>query len=69
LEARGGIEPPIKVLQTFAFPLGDRAFGSESISRATPSRIRDRSQQKPQPKQKTHLPDFLAVGRKNSEAI
>jgi hypothetical protein len=26
LEARGGIEPPIKVLQTFALPLGDRAF-------------------------------------------
>jgi hypothetical protein len=25
LEARGGIEPPIKVLQTYAFPLGDRA--------------------------------------------
>jgi hypothetical protein len=25
LEARGGIEPPIKVLQTFALPLGDRA--------------------------------------------
>jgi hypothetical protein len=26
LEARGGIEPPIKVLQTFALPLGDRAM-------------------------------------------
>jgi hypothetical protein len=26
LEARGGIEPPIKVLQTFALPLGDRAL-------------------------------------------
>jgi hypothetical protein len=26
LEARGGIEPPIKVLQTFALPLGDRAW-------------------------------------------
>jgi hypothetical protein len=25
LEARGGIEPPIKVLQTFALPLGYRA--------------------------------------------
>jgi hypothetical protein len=25
LEARGGIEPPVKVLQTFALPLGDRA--------------------------------------------
>src|SRR5271170_6839580 len=29
LEARGGIEPPIKVLQTFALPLGDRATESE----------------------------------------
>ena len=25
LEARGGIEPPVKVLQTFALPLGYRA--------------------------------------------
>jgi hypothetical protein len=25
LEARGGIEPPIRVLQTLALPLGDRA--------------------------------------------
>jgi hypothetical protein len=25
MEARGGIEPPIKVLQTLAFPLGYRA--------------------------------------------
>jgi hypothetical protein len=25
LEARDGIEPPIKVLLTFALPLGDRA--------------------------------------------
>ena len=30
LEARGGIEPPIKVLQTFALPLGDRAGCSGS---------------------------------------
>jgi hypothetical protein len=30
LEARGGIEPPIKVLQTFALPLGDRAAEIES---------------------------------------
>jgi hypothetical protein len=28
LEARGGIEPPIKVLQTFALPLGYRATES-----------------------------------------
>ncbi len=27
MEARGGIEPPIKVLQTYALPLGDRADG------------------------------------------
>jgi hypothetical protein len=27
LEARGGIEPPIRVLQTLALPLGDRATG------------------------------------------
>jgi hypothetical protein len=26
LEARGGIEPPIMVLQTIALPLGDRAL-------------------------------------------
>jgi hypothetical protein len=26
LEARGGIEPPIRVLQTLALPLGDRAL-------------------------------------------
>jgi hypothetical protein len=31
LEARGGIEPPIKVLQTFALPLGDRAAGSNTL--------------------------------------
>jgi hypothetical protein len=30
LEARGGIEPPIKVLQTFALPLGDRADENKS---------------------------------------
>ena len=32
LEARGGIEPPIKVLQTFALPLGDRASGETILS-------------------------------------
>ena len=38
LEARGGIEPPIKVLQTFALPLGDRAqaFGKISLTRSSP---------------------------------
>jgi hypothetical protein len=30
LEARGGIEPPIMVLQTIALPLGDRAAGLKS---------------------------------------
>src|SRR5579863_1470904 len=29
LEARGGIEPPIEVLQTSALPLGDRALGGQ----------------------------------------
>jgi hypothetical protein len=33
LEAQGGIEPPIKALQAFAFPLGDRA--AELASSAT----------------------------------
>ena len=32
LEARGGIEPPIKVLQTFALSLGDRASGKTILS-------------------------------------
>ena len=27
LEARGGIEPPMRVLQTLALPLGHRAIG------------------------------------------
>src|SRR3984893_16273402 len=38
LEARGGIEPPIKVLQTFALPLGDRA----SETATDPSILPDR---------------------------
>ena len=29
MEARGGIEPPMKVLQTFALPLGDRALNEK----------------------------------------
>jgi hypothetical protein len=32
LEARGGIEPPMKVLQTFALPLGDRASARRAVS-------------------------------------
>jgi hypothetical protein len=31
LEARGGIEPPVKVLQTFALPLGHRAGKLKSV--------------------------------------
>jgi hypothetical protein len=41
LEARGGIEPPMKVLQTFALPLGDRAPSTKSPftgSRTAPTR-------------------------------
>jgi hypothetical protein len=33
LEARGGIEPPIMVLQTIALPLGDRAAGQSRNAR------------------------------------
>jgi hypothetical protein len=33
LEARGGIEPPIRVLQTLALPLGDRAADIERVVR------------------------------------
>jgi hypothetical protein len=32
LEARGGVEPPIKVLQTLALPLGYRAAGRKKLS-------------------------------------
>ena len=35
MEARGGIEPPIEVLQTSALPLGDRALGGQRCG--TPS--------------------------------
>ena len=35
LEARGRIELPIKVLQTFALPLGDRASALDMISPST----------------------------------
>ena len=31
MEARGGIEPPIKVLQTLALPLGYRAVGRLTV--------------------------------------
>ena len=36
LEARGGIEPPIKVLQTFALPLGDRASETNAFYQMIP---------------------------------
>ena len=32
LEARGGIEPPIKALQALALPLGDRAFETRKMN-------------------------------------
>ena len=35
LEARGGIEPPIMVLQTIALPLGNRATGLKSCQFST----------------------------------
>jgi hypothetical protein len=38
LKARGGIEPPIKVLQTFALPLGDRASETVTDSSILPDR-------------------------------
>jgi hypothetical protein len=36
LEARGGIEPPLKVLQTYALPLGYRAWLRTVARRAPP---------------------------------
>jgi hypothetical protein len=36
LEARGGIEPPVKVLQTFALPLGDRAVTVHPTKKTQP---------------------------------
>jgi hypothetical protein len=46
LEARGGIEPPIKVLQTFALPLGDRAIqGAPSTSENANIQQRDKGAQ------------------------
>jgi hypothetical protein len=68
LEARGGIEPPIKVLQTFALPLGDRASDQNPGTNRIPSSQQKRQKNTNQ-KQKTHLPAFPAVGSKNSEAI
>jgi hypothetical protein len=40
LEARGGIEPPIKVLQTFALPLGDRAKHGSIVNDSIPVQVR-----------------------------
>jgi hypothetical protein len=39
LEARGGIEPPIKVLQTFALPLGDRASEAPQFYQKIPCTV------------------------------
>jgi hypothetical protein len=44
LEARGGIEPPIKVLQTFALPLGDRAAVQISLAMILPEEFTHRLQ-------------------------
>jgi hypothetical protein len=33
MEARGGIEPPMMVLQTIALPLGDRATDQRGLMR------------------------------------
>ena len=38
LEARGGIEPPVKVLQTYALPLGYRALFAECFKCVEPYR-------------------------------
>jgi hypothetical protein len=72
LEARGGIEPPIKVLQTFALPLGDRALdctAEEKLARRElvstwfpPAPELAYMLLRPK-KQKTHLPDQPVVGR------
>jgi hypothetical protein len=43
LEARGGIEPPIKVLQTFALPLGDRAPSERSRLRGAEPLLHEKS--------------------------
>jgi hypothetical protein len=47
LEARGGIEPPIKVLQTFALPLGDRASVTTAFYQMIPCIVLER-----------HFPNF-----------
>src|SRR5258708_27735685 len=49
LEARSGIEPPMRVLQTHALPLGYRA-------------IRSYTQQLSTRNEKTHLPELPGVG-------
>jgi hypothetical protein len=49
LEARGGIEPPIEVLQTSALPLGDRApstpRSAKSALRRGPEYLKNRESQ------------------------
>jgi hypothetical protein len=54
LEARGGIEPPLKALQAFAFPLGDRAAELVSLLPTATNFCGL--------KHKTHRPFTLAVG-------
>ena len=48
MEARGGIEPPIKVLQTFALPLGDRAKPQKDLVLALQPASGTTSQYQPQ---------------------
>jgi hypothetical protein len=55
LEARGGIEPPIKALQASALPLGDRATELAAFAPTDKRNLACR-------KTKTHRPFALAVG-------
>src|SRR5258708_23703718 len=63
LEARGGIEPPIMVLQTIALPLGDRATGRKSCQFSVISHQSFAPKTRNPP-----ASSFLAVGRKLFEA-
>ena len=66
LEARGGIEPPIKVLQTFALPLGDRA--PVAAVNAEPSGLKARATARPGRLGMTALLGALARGRIRASA-
>jgi hypothetical protein len=47
LEARSGIEPPIRVLQTLALPLGDRA----TVPYISPPQLQSKLEIEPLPRQ------------------